>query len=50
MSCSKVFPCFGIEFEGVELASTVHGTEIGAQGTCTYAASGGVVGLSGKGC
>jgi hypothetical protein len=50
VSCSAVHPCYGISLEGMELASSQNVSEIGAQGTCTYVAPGGVKGLNGAGC
>lgn len=50
VSCSAVHPCFDISLEGMELASSQNVSEIGAQGTCTYVAPGGVTGLTGAGC
>lgn len=50
VSCSTVHPCFDITFKDFEVASSVNGTEFGAQGSCAYIQKGGVVGLNGAGC
>ncbi|TVY34599.1 putative galacturan 1,4-alpha-galacturonidase C [Lachnellula occidentalis] len=50
VSCSTVHPCYGIELDGMKLASSENATEVGAQGTCSYVEEGGVKGLTGAGC
>ncbi|TVY43267.1 putative galacturan 1,4-alpha-galacturonidase C [Lachnellula subtilissima] len=50
VSCSTVRPCYGIELDGMKLASSENATEVGAQGTCSYVEEGGVKGLTGAGC
>ena len=49
VSCSSVQPCYGIEFEGFDVAIGENGT-VGDAGKCEYTAEGGVHGLSGGGC
>ncbi|TVY86750.1 putative galacturan 1,4-alpha-galacturonidase C [Lachnellula willkommii] len=50
VSCSTVHPCYGIDLDGMRLASSANVTEVGAQGTCSYVEQGGVKGLTGAGC
>jgi galacturan 1,4-alpha-galacturonidase len=59
VSCSNVFPCYNIAFQGWGVgyggsASTFNGTitnpTANATGTCGYITPGGVTGLNGKGC
>jgi galacturan 1,4-alpha-galacturonidase len=47
ISCSEVHPCYNIALKGMELASSISGSETGAVGTCAYVAPGGVSGLNG---
>jgi len=50
VSCSNVHPCFNIALQNVSLASSVNGTAVSAQGSCSYIAKNGVSGLTGSGC
>ena len=50
VSCSKVEPCYNIALRNISLATSATGTRYPAQGTCTWAAPGGVSGLNGTGC
>lgn len=46
VSCSKVHPCYNIDFDNVVLYPTENSTTAGT-GTCQYTADGGVHGLDG---
>jgi galacturan 1,4-alpha-galacturonidase len=50
VSCSNVHPCYNVVFQNFTMALGINATEVGAKGTCSYIASGGVNGLSGSGC
>ncbi|OCL14909.1 glycoside hydrolase family 28 protein [Glonium stellatum] len=49
VSCSKVHPCYNIEFENVALTVSANSTNTGV-GKCTYIEAGGVHGITGSGC
>ena len=44
ISCSKVYPCYGLIFSDINQVST---TGVAVQGTCKWYKSGGITGLSG---
>ena len=50
VSCSKVYPCYGIEFEDFMVAYAQNVTAANATGTCSMVAEGGVEGMLGSGC
>ncbi|KAI5243005.1 pectin lyase-like protein [Aureobasidium subglaciale] len=49
VSCSKVHPCFNIDFENVTLTTASNSTSTGTS-SCSYISPGGVHGVSGSGC
>lgn len=50
VSCSKVHPCFNIEFENIDLGVNPNAKDVMGTSSCSYIAPGGVHGLSGSGC
>lgn len=50
VSCSNRYPCYNIANQNISLALLEGGPVVGANGTCTYTAEGGVYGMAGKGC
>ncbi|KAM0191138.1 hypothetical protein ACHAPC_002408 [Botrytis cinerea] len=50
VSCSKVYPCYGIEFEDFMVAYAQNVTAANATGTCSMVAEDGVEGMLGSGC
>ncbi|KAB8297814.1 hypothetical protein EYC80_001612 [Monilinia laxa] len=50
VSCSNVYPCFGIEFENFNVAYAENVTATNATGTCSMIKKGGVEGILGSGC
>lgn len=51
VSCSTRQPCFNITFVDFDLEPRQGaGYEVGATGSCTYIADGGVMGMTGSGC
>ena len=49
ISCSKVHPCYNIDFRNVSLTIRENETDTGT-GECKFIETGGIDGLSGEGC
>lgn len=50
VSCSKVYPCYNIYYENIDLKSQENSTSYLTSGKCAYIEPGGVHGLNGTGC
>lgn len=50
VSCSNRHPCYSIDMSDISLQPTENSTALGAVGSCSYIAPGGVHGMEGSGC
>ncbi|CAJ2502305.1 Uu.00g096990.m01.CDS01 [Anthostomella pinea] len=50
VNCSEEWPCYNVDFEGLQLRTAENATRLTGTGKCEFVEEGGVHGLNGTGC